>query len=102
MIQHQLSSGRPLFVWLGILCLTLAVGCRISMIANNRSSPRRDINAVLAEHDQQLLAIPGVVGVYVGLLDDQKTPCLKVMVTRRDKELERSIPQIIEGYRVVT
>ena len=72
------------------------------MIANNRSSPRRDINAVLAEHDQQLLAIPGVVGVYVGLMDDQKTPCLKVMVTRRDKKLERSIPQIIEGYGVVT
>jgi len=49
-----------------------------------------------------LLAIPGVVGVYVGLLDDQTTPCLKVMLTRKDKKLERSIPKTIEGYRVVT
>ncbi len=72
------------------------------MTANNRSSPRRDINVVLADHDAQLMAIPGVVGVYVGLLGDQKTPCLKVMLARKDESLERSIPRRIEGYPVVT
>ena len=41
--------------------------------------PRRDINAVLAAHDRQLLDLPAVVGVYVGVLADGKTPCLKVM-----------------------
>ncbi len=44
---------------------------------------RRDINTVLRDHDQELMAIPGVVGVYVGLLDDGKTSCLKVMVAER-------------------
>lgn len=61
----------------------------------------RDINAVLADHDKQLLAIPNVVGVYVGLLADGKTPCLKVMLAQETSENERSIPRSLEGYPVV-
>lgn len=64
-------------------------------------SPRRDINAVLAAHDRQLLAIPGAVGVYVGVLADGKSPCLRVMLARRTPEAERDIPHEIEGYPVV-
>jgi hypothetical protein len=94
--------ARALLVIAGILCLAPVVGCRKPMTAQNRSSPRRDINTVLAEHDAQLLAMPGVVGVYVGLLEDQKTPCLKIMLARKDGSLERSIPRRIEGYPVVT
>lgn len=61
---------------------------------------RRDINAVLRDHDRELMAIPDVVGVYVGLLEDNKTPCLKVMVVQKTPELERRIPKSLEGYRV--
>jgi hypothetical protein len=68
----------------------------------NSTSPKRDINAVLADHDKQLLAIPGVVGVCVGLLDDQRTICLKVMLTRQDPALQKLLPRTIEGYPVVT
>jgi hypothetical protein len=64
-------------------------------------TPRRDINAVLAEHDDRLLAIPGVVGVYVGLKEDGKTPCLKVMLSERKSSAEQRIPAAIEGYAVV-
>ena len=71
---------------------------------NSRSAPapRRDINAVLAAHDRALLAIPGVVGISVGLIDDQKTPCLKVMLARKDPALESRIPRVLEGYPVLT
>jgi hypothetical protein len=65
-------------------------------------TPRRDINAVLADHDDRLLAIPGVVGVYVGLLEDGKTACLKVMLAERNEATERAIPKKIEGFPVVT
>src|SRR5437899_6287106 len=65
-------------------------------------SPRRDINAVLAAHDRQLLELPDVVGVYVGVLADSKTPCLKVMLARPTPETERKLPREIEGYPVVT
>ena len=65
-------------------------------------TPRRDIKNVLADHDDRLLAMPGVVGVYVGLLADGKTPCLKVMLAKADAATERAIPKRIEGYAVVT
>ena len=63
--------------------------------------PRRDINAVLADHDDRLLKIRGVVGVYVGLLEDGRTPCLKVMLAEQSAEATRAIPKSIEGYPVV-
>ena len=66
------------------------------------SNSPRDINAVLADHDKQLLAIPGVVGVYVGLLNDEKTPCLKVMLARKDPSLEGRIPRTLAGHPVLT
>jgi hypothetical protein len=63
--------------------------------------PARDVNAVLKDHDKELMAIPGVVGVYVGRLGDRKTTCLKVMVVRKSAELERRLPRSLEGYPVV-
>ena len=72
------------------------------MTPKDSSAPRRDINAVLADHDGEFMALPGVVGVYVGLMDDQKTVCLKVMLARKDRKLEHSIPRQIEGYPVAT
>ncbi len=64
--------------------------------------PRRDIQAVLADHDRAWLARPGVVGVGVGLMDDQRTPCLKVLLARPDEKLRRSLPRRVEGYPVIT
>ena len=63
--------------------------------------PRRDINAVLADHDDRLLKIAGVVGVYVALLPDGKTPCLTVMLAEESEAARQAIPKSIEGYPVV-
>jgi hypothetical protein len=70
------------------------------MAQQNSAAPKRDINDVLRAHDKELLAIPGVVGVYVGVLDDEKTPCLRVMLAQKSAETER-IPKTIEGYPVL-
>jgi hypothetical protein len=70
------------------------------MAQGSSSSPKRDINAVLGAHDKELLAIPGVVGVYVGTLEDRRTPCLRVMLARKTAE-SRNVPQSIEGYPVI-
>jgi len=83
-----------------VLCLCFIAGCTHPM--SQHAAPLRDINAVLADHDKELLAIPGVVGVYVGLLSDEKTPCLKVMLARKDVRLKRRIPRTLEGHPVVT
>jgi hypothetical protein len=68
----------------------------------NSPEPKRDINAVLAAHDKELLAIADVVGVYVGTTEEGRTPCLKVMLARKNPESERKIPRMIDGYHVVT
>ena len=84
------------------LLLTVFLSFVGTMAAQTSSSlPKRDINAVLAAHDKELLAIPGVVGVYIGLLNDQKTSCLKIMLARRTPEADRDIPKQLEGYPVI-
>jgi hypothetical protein len=89
------------------LILLLSVSCaapKQSPIAQTRkqgSVPRKDINDVLRQHDQELMAIPGVVGVAVGLMLDDKTLCLKVLVVSKTESLEKKIPKSIDGYPVV-
>jgi len=94
----------PTAVWLPVLVLLLSsiVAYSQHMAQNSSPGPNRDINAVLAAHDKELLAIPDVVGVYVGTMEDGRTLCLKVMLARRNAESERKIPRVIEGYPVVT
>ena len=84
------------------LCISVVVGLGFAHLMAESPSPKRDINAVLAAHDRQLLDLPAVVGVYVGVLADGKTPCLKVMLARPMSETERKSPREIEGYPVVT
>ena len=74
----------------------------LETMSETSPKPRRDINAVLADHDDRLLKIAGVVGVYVALMEDGKTPCLKVMLAKANAATERAIPKTIEGYPVVT
>ena len=78
----------------------LVLTCGQSMAQNGSSSPKREINGVLGAHDKELLAIPEVVGAYVGTLEDRRTPCLKVMVVEKT-DSQRAIPRSIEGYPVV-
>ena len=59
----------------------------------------RDINAVKEDHTKELMSLPGVVGAYVGQLDDG-TPCIGVMVVNKTPELEKKIPKMLEGYPV--
>jgi hypothetical protein len=81
----------------------MATACDTKVIEPEATTPmpRRDINEVLAAHDEQMMAIPGVVGVYVGLLEDDQTSCLRVMVAKKAAELQQALPESLEGYPVV-
>jgi hypothetical protein len=84
-----------------ILILVLATA-QICMAETQAPTPRRDINVVLAEHDKALLAVKGVTGVYVALLDDHHpTPCLRVMIEQDSAAVRKQVPSSIEGYLVV-
>ena len=88
---------------LAVILVLISVSVYPQVMAQNApSTPHRDINAVLAAHDKELLALPDVVGVYVGTTEDRRMPCLKVMLARTNAESMRKIPAVIEGYPVVT
>ncbi|HEU4698566.1 MAG TPA: hypothetical protein VFS40_05265 [Gemmatimonadales bacterium] len=53
---------------------------------------------VLRRHTDRLMALPGVVGVGEGARDGR--PTVHVMVVRRTPELERALPDSLEGYAV--
>ena len=100
-MQSCRTFGRRFGICLVLVSLALFFACRQNMAQGSSSSPMRDINVVLAAHDKELLAIPGVVGVYVGTLQDRRTPCLKVMLARKTPDSARKVPRSIEGYPVI-
>lgn len=85
-----------------MLVIAALNSCESAMPVDPPPAQRREINSVLADHDKRLLAMPGVVGVCVGLLEDNSTLCLRVMLAKDDPNVRCSIPRTIEGYRVVT
>jgi hypothetical protein len=58
-----------------------------------------DVQRVMDAHVAELMAVEGVVGVAVGLLEDR--PCIKVMTLARTQRMRDRIPDSLEGYPVV-
>jgi hypothetical protein len=56
------------------------------------------IEEVLKQNTGPLMAIPGVVGTGQGLCEGK--PCIKIFVIKTTEEINRKIPQEIEGYKV--
>ena len=61
--------------------------------------PSRTIEEVQEKYQDQLMAIPGVVGVGIGESDGK--PVIKVLVIKKSPELEQKLPKTLEGYSVV-
>lgn len=60
---------------------------------------RKTIEAVLREHTDRLMALPGVVGTAIG--ECAGNPCIKVLVVEETPELVNEIPPTLDGYLVV-
>lgn len=58
----------------------------------------KNIAAVQADHEAELMALPGVVGVAVG--ESEGKPCLLVYVEQLTPELKAKLPADLEGYKV--
>jgi len=52
----------------------------------------------IRKNTEELMSIPGVVGIGQGLCDGAR--CIKVLVIERTPEIEKRIPDTLEGYRV--
>ena len=64
-----------------------------------RRMPEKNIEAVLKEHTDRLLSLPGVVGTAIGQCEEK--PCIKVLVVKRTPELLEKIPSELQGFPVV-
>jgi hypothetical protein len=64
-----------------------------------QTMPATTIELALKAHIDTLMAVPGVVGVGQGLLEN--TPCIKVFVVEKTPELQRQLPKILDGHPVV-
>ena len=88
---------------IGMIVLVCGVmGC-VDKTANDQEGEKqvtaKTIEEVLKEHTEELMSIPGVVGIGQGLCNGK--PCIKVLVIEKTPELAQKIPDIIEGYQVV-
>ena len=54
------------------------------------------IREVLKRHADELMAVPGVLGIAEG--ESHGSPCIKVFVVDKNSELLRQFPESIEGY----
>jgi len=88
---------------MALLSMACPSGTQSPVVQTQRreSVSQKDINAVLKDHEGELMALPGVVGVYVGLLPDEKTVCLKVMVVQETEDLKGRIPKSLDGHPVL-
>jgi hypothetical protein len=101
--KQRTGAGKRLMVWvfIGLTAAWWLTGCSTLVTpapAPAEAEPAGDITAVQRQHEDQLMAVPGVVGVGVGECAGE--PCLKVLVEARTPELEEAIPSELDGYQV--
>lgn len=72
---------------------------RTPPVVNAPPPPPKSIDAVLAAHNDSLMAVRGVVGTAVGRC--KGAPCIRVLVTRTSDEIRRRIPHELEGFPVL-
>jgi len=64
-----------------------------------KAMAEKAIQEVLKKHTAELMSLPGVVGTAQGLCDGK--PCIKVFIIEKTPELNRKIPETLEGYPVM-
>ena len=85
-----------------IILVSIAVTCANYTVDDPRGKnmmSAKAIEEVIKEHTDELMSIPGVVGTAQGLCDGK--PCIKVLIIKKNPELEQKIPNLLEGYPVV-
>jgi len=96
--KQLIGVSRLCVIGLPTLFLLVASACEPQKETPTKM-PARDINEVMNSQGGVLMAIPGVVGVAVGELDDG-TACIQVLVVEETAEISRQVPKELEGHPV--
>ena len=94
---------KPILLLFGTaFFLSGLIGCNSGnkdMMPKEGTMSTRGIIEVQEAHMKSLMAVPGVVGVYIGAKDDG-SHCIRVMVEKKTNEIDKKIPASLEGYPV--
>ena len=103
MNEKEETTMQKDMIFISNLFLIFLLSCADSRSGNteDKSNPKqpRDINAVMESYTKELMSMEGVVGVYIGALDDG-TPCIGVMVVKFTPDLQQKLPKELEGHPV--
>lgn len=91
----RLPSALPVAVAVAALA---PMGCERSNAPPDEEAPVATIQEVKDAHTEAWMELPGVVGVGIGLCDDEE--CIRVFLARPSPEAEEAIPDRVDGYRV--
>ncbi len=98
-----MESGTINFLLAIFLMAAMLPGCSKKPGKNsegeNDTMPGKSIEAVLKEHTEAWMSIPGVVGTAQSLCDDDQ-PCIHVYVTALTAAIRQQVPDTVEGYPV--
>ncbi len=84
-----------------VVVLALCAGCGSEggrVMDRSREMPPKSIKAVLEEHTDAWMKIPGVVGTGIGELNER--PCISIYVDKKSDELTSKFPPQVGGYPV--
>jgi hypothetical protein len=70
----------------------------LAALGGGSTSPSVDIGTAKERHETSIMSVPGVVGVGIG--ESEGEPCIRVFVEDRTPELQRRIPERLEGFKV--
>jgi hypothetical protein len=80
------------------ICVTACLGKIIDDCPAKTKAMTLSIEETIKEHSEELMSIPGIVGVGQGLCDNK--PCIKIYIIKRTPELDSKIPGLLDGYEV--
>ena len=84
-------------LWI-VTAIAWGAGCRAGK--EPAVSSRPPAAHVIETHSAELMAIPGVVGVYEGL--SRGDTVIRVMLATKADSTRRRLPKTLDGYRVET
>lgn len=95
-----IHTFKASFLLLCLIAIILITGASNKPNEQRRNSmTTKTATEVLEEHAQELMSIPGVVGIAQGLCNGK--PCIKVYISEKTPEVSEKVPPFLEGYPVM-
>ncbi len=90
--------------WAAVLGMLVIAACGRANSRNagaqavQEADTPKTIEAVLAAHNDSLMAVPGVLATAIGRC--KGAPCIRILVNRVTDDVQRRIPSQIDGFPV--